>query len=47
MSLVQNPGIVDTLNQAVQQPVALATPTDDLNLLELLMKGGWIMIPIL
>ncbi len=46
MSLVQNPAIVDTLNQVQQQPVALAT-TDDLNLLELLMKGGWIMIPIL
>ena len=46
MSLVQIPAIVDTLNQVQQQPVALAT-TDDLNLLELLMKGGWIMIPIL
>ena len=46
MSLVQNPAIVDTLNQVQQQTVALA-PQEDLNLLELLMKGGWIMIPIL
>ncbi len=46
MSLVQTPAILDTLNQVQQQSVALA-PQENLNLLELLMKGGWIMIPIL
>src|SRR5690606_37233446 len=46
MSFVQNPEIVDTLNQVQQQSVALAQ-TEELNLLQMMMKGGWIMIPIL
>ncbi|MCI0920315.1 MotA/TolQ/ExbB proton channel family protein [Sphingobacterium rhinopitheci] len=46
MSLLQGALPVDTLNQVQQQAVQLAAPVEDLNLIELLMKGGWIMIPI-
>src|SRR5690606_24341929 len=46
MSLVQNPITVDTLNQVQQQTVALATQ-EDLNLIQLLMKGCYIMVHIL
>ncbi|ERJ58630.1 MotA/TolQ/ExbB proton channel family protein [Sphingobacterium paucimobilis] len=47
MSLLQSNLPVDTLNQAQQQAIELATQHENLNLLQLLMKGGWIMIPIL
>lgn len=46
MSLLQGTVPVDTLNQVQQQTVQLATQEENLNLLQLLMKGGWIMIPI-
>ncbi|MDR2284983.1 MAG: MotA/TolQ/ExbB proton channel family protein, partial [Sphingobacterium sp.] len=47
MSLLQSTLPVDTLNQVQQQSIQLAAPQDNLNLLQLMMKGGWIMIPIL
>ncbi|TJZ60784.1 MotA/TolQ/ExbB proton channel family protein [Sphingobacterium olei] len=47
MSLLQDNLTVDTLNQVQQQSVQLATQEENLNLIQLLMKGGWIMIPIL
>lgn len=47
MSLLQGNLPVDTLNQVQQQSVQLATQEENLNLLQLLMKGGWIMVPIL
>ncbi|HLS95783.1 MAG TPA: MotA/TolQ/ExbB proton channel family protein [Sphingobacterium sp.] len=37
---------VDSLNTVQQQAVTLATTDENLNLIQLLMKGGWIMIPI-
>ena len=37
---------VDSLNAVQQQAVQLATTDENLNLIQLLMKGGWIMIPI-
>jgi len=46
MSLLQDALTVDTLNQVQQQAVQLAAPVEELNLIQLLMKGGWIMIPI-
>lgn len=47
MSLLQANLTVDTLNQVQQQAVQLAAPAEQLNLIQLMMKGGWIMIPIL
>lgn len=46
MSLLQDNLITDTLNQVQQQAIQLAQPVEDQNLLQLLMKGGWIMLPI-
>ncbi|MFZ4261116.1 MotA/TolQ/ExbB proton channel family protein [Sphingobacterium sp. HJSM2_6] len=46
MSLIQTPTLLDSLNQGQPQAIAVAIQ-DDLNLIQLLMKGGWIMIPIL
>jgi len=47
MSLLQDAIAVDTLNQVQQQAIQLAAPQENLNLIQLLMKGGWIMIPII
>ncbi len=47
MSLFQDNLAVDSLNQVQQQTVQFATQEENLNLIQLLMKGGWIMIPIL
>ncbi|NGF57874.1 MotA/TolQ/ExbB proton channel family protein [Parapusillimonas sp. SGNA-6] len=47
MSLLQDAVAVDTLNQVQQQAIQLAAPQENLNLIQLLMKGGWIMIPII
>ena len=47
MSLLQDAVPVDTLNQVQQQAVQLVTQEENLNLIQLLMKGGWIMIPII
>ncbi|KGE13835.1 MULTISPECIES: MotA/TolQ/ExbB proton channel family protein [Sphingobacterium] len=47
MSLIQENLTVDSVNSVQQQAVALATTDENLNLIELLMKGGWIMIPII
>lgn len=38
--------VADSLNTVQQQAVQLATTEENLNLIQLLMKGGWIMIPI-
>ncbi|GAA4515761.1 MULTISPECIES: MotA/TolQ/ExbB proton channel family protein [Sphingobacterium] len=46
MSLLQDNLVTDTLNQVQQQAIQLAQPVEDQNLLQLLMKGGWIMLPI-
>ncbi len=46
MSLLQDAVPVDTLNQVQQQAIQLATQEENLNLIQLLMKGGWIMVPI-
>ncbi|MBE8713644.1 MotA/TolQ/ExbB proton channel family protein [Sphingobacterium hungaricum] len=45
MSLLQDS--VNTLNQVPQQTVELASTQENLNLIQLLMKGGWIMLPII
>jgi len=46
MSLIQDTALaLDTLGQAVQQPIQMATQ-EETNLIQLLMKGGWIMWPI-
>lgn len=47
MSLMQDNLTVDSLNTVQQQAVQLATTEENLNLIQLLMKGGWIMIPII
>ncbi|MEJ5054044.1 MotA/TolQ/ExbB proton channel family protein [Sphingobacterium sp. MYb382] len=47
MSFMQETVTVDSLNSVQQQAVALATTDDNLNLIQILMKGGWIMIPII
>lgn len=47
MSLLQDALPVDTLNSIQQQAVQIAAPAENLNLIQLLMKGGWIMVPIL
>jgi len=50
MSLIQGTGVpLDSLQQtaqATQQTVQLASE-ESLSLIQLLMKGGWIMLPIL
>lgn len=46
MSFLQENLIADSLNQVQQQAVQLAAPVEDQNLIQLLMKGGWIMVPI-
>ncbi|TYP96421.1 outer membrane transport energization protein ExbB [Sphingobacterium allocomposti] len=46
MSFMQDNLTVDSLNTVQQQAVTLATTDENLNLIQLLMKGGWIMIPI-
>jgi len=38
--------VADSLNTVQKQAVQLATTEENLNLIQLLMKGGWIMIPI-
>ncbi len=38
---------VDSLNSVGQQAVDLVKTEENLNLIQLLMKGGWIMIPII
>lgn len=45
MSLVQDS--LNTLNQVPQQTVEVVNSTDNLSLIQLLMKGGWIMLPII
>ncbi len=45
MSLLLQAYPVDSINQ-MQQTVNLAPVQEDMNLLELLMRGGWIMVPI-
>ncbi len=48
MSLMQeNLTTMDSVNSVQQQAVQLATADENLNLIQLLMKGGWIMIPII
>ncbi len=48
MSLMQeNVTTMDSVNSVQQQAVQLATADENLNLIQLLMKGGWIMIPII
>ncbi|MFD2967675.1 MotA/TolQ/ExbB proton channel family protein [Sphingobacterium bambusae] len=48
MSLMQeNLTAMDSVNSVQQQAVQLATADENLNLIQLLMKGGWIMIPII
>src|SRR5690606_9146464 len=46
MSFIQDTALLDSANSVVNQSVAIAAPVQDQNLIELLMKGGWIMIPI-
>ena len=46
MSLIQDTALaLDSLGQAAQQPIQMATQ-EETNLIQLLMKGGWIMWPI-
>jgi len=45
MSFIQD-NLADSLNAVQQQAVQLATAEEKLNLIQLLMKGGWIMVPI-
>jgi len=47
MSLLQDAVPVDTLNQVQQQAVQLATKEENLNLIQMMVKGGWIMVPII
>ena len=37
---------MDSLNKVKKQAVQLATAEENLNLLQMLMRGGWIMVPI-
>lgn len=46
MSFLQDNMPIDTLNHVQQQAIELAAPVEKLNLIQLMMKGGWIMIPI-
>lgn len=47
MSFMQANVTVDSLNSVGQQAVDLVRTEENLNLIQLLMKGGWIMIPII
>lgn len=47
MSLIQDALSLDSLNQVQQQAVSLVSPVEEMNLIQMLMKGGWIMLPIL
>jgi len=49
MSLVQDTAraAVDSFNQAAQQPLPAAAPTENMSLIDMMIKGGWIMVPIL
>lgn len=47
MAFMQENLTVDTLNAVPQQLVDLAPAQDNLSLIEMLMRGGWIMIPII
>lgn len=47
MSFMQANVTVDSLNSVGQQAVDLVKTEENLNLIQLLMKGGWIMIPII
>ena len=49
MSLVQDTATaaVDSFNQAAQQPLPAAASTENMSLIDMMIKGGWIMIPIL
>ncbi|MFD2594094.1 MotA/TolQ/ExbB proton channel family protein [Sphingobacterium griseoflavum] len=38
---------MDSVNTVQQQAVQVATTGENLNLIQLLMKGGWIMVPII
>jgi biopolymer transport protein ExbB len=38
--------VIDTANQALQPVTTAAAPVDDLRFGDLLIKGGWVMIPI-
>jgi len=38
--------VADTVNQAMQPVTTPAAPVDDLRFGDLLLKGGWVMIPI-
>lgn len=46
MSLLLQAFPVDTIDQ-MQQTIEFAPPQEDLNMIQLLMKGGWIMLPIM
>ncbi|MGO1244382.1 MAG: MotA/TolQ/ExbB proton channel family protein [Sphingobacterium sp.] len=47
MAFMQENLTVDTLNSVPQQVIDLAPAQDNLSLIEMLMRGGWIMIPII
>ncbi|WP_311954622.1 MotA/TolQ/ExbB proton channel family protein [Mucilaginibacter terrae] len=38
--------VIDTVNRAIQPVTTPAVPVDDLRFGDLLIKGGWVMIPI-
>ncbi|MVN89739.1 MotA/TolQ/ExbB proton channel family protein [Mucilaginibacter aquatilis] len=38
--------VIDTVNKAIQPVTTPAAPVDDLRFGDLLIKGGWVMIPI-
>ncbi|MNT10721.1 colicin uptake protein TolQ [compost metagenome] len=47
MSLIQSDSnLLDTVNQAAQQAVPVVRD-ENLSLIQMMMKGGWIMVPIL
>src|SRR5690606_37678575 len=46
MAFMQQNLTVDSLDAVQQQMVDLAPAQDNLSLIEMLMRGGWIMIPI-
>lgn len=46
MSLLQDNLAADSLVNVQQQAVQLATQEESQNLIQLLMRGGWIMVPI-
>lgn len=47
MSLIQDALALDSLNQVQQQAISVVSPTEDMNLIQMMMKGGWIMVPII